>query len=60
MIVYFIGIYLVYYGAARYHFPITPWATMYSAALVSAFIVGDKDESRVIVMEERKYDAELK
>lgn len=60
VIVYFIGIYLVYYGAARYHFPITPWAMMYSAALVSAFIVGDKDESRVIVMEERKYDAELK
>jgi hypothetical protein len=33
---YFIGIYLVYYGAARYHFPIIPWAIMYSAALLSS------------------------
>jgi 4-amino-4-deoxy-L-arabinose transferase-like glycosyltransferase len=38
VIVYFIGIYLVYYGAARYHFPIVPWAIMYSAAIVAALI----------------------
>jgi len=38
VILYFIGIYLVYYGAARYHFPIVPWAIMYSAAILSAFI----------------------
>ncbi len=35
VIAYFIVIYLVYYGAARYHFPISPWAMMYSAALLS-------------------------
>ena len=36
VILYFIGIYLVYYGAARYHFPIIPWVMMYCAALLSA------------------------
>jgi 4-amino-4-deoxy-L-arabinose transferase-like glycosyltransferase len=36
VMLYFIGIYLVYYGAARYHFPIIPWAIMYSAALLSS------------------------
>ncbi|MGO9481866.1 MAG: glycosyltransferase family 39 protein [Candidatus Kryptoniota bacterium] len=36
VIVYFTGIYLVYYGAARYHFPIIPWMIMYAAALVSS------------------------
>ena len=35
---YFIGIYLVYYGAARYHFPIIPWLIMYSAALISSLL----------------------
>lgn len=35
VILYFISIYLVYYGAARYHFPIIPWMIMYSAALLS-------------------------
>ncbi|MGA9408590.1 MAG: glycosyltransferase family 39 protein, partial [Bacteroidota bacterium] len=29
VMLYFIGVYLVYYGAARYHFPIIPWMMMY-------------------------------
>ena len=36
VIVYFISIYLVYYGSPRYHFPIFPWVIMYSAALLSS------------------------
>jgi len=36
IVLYFIGIYFVYYGAARYHFPIIPWMIMYSAALLSS------------------------
>jgi len=36
VIFYFIGIYLVYFGAARFHFPIIPWMMMYSAALLSS------------------------
>jgi len=44
VILYFIGIYLVYYGAARYHFPIIPWAMMYSAALLTAFLTKDEGE----------------
>jgi 4-amino-4-deoxy-L-arabinose transferase-like glycosyltransferase len=36
VIVYFIGIYLVYFGSARFHFPIIPWMMMYSAALLSS------------------------
>lgn len=36
VILYFIGIYLVYFGAARFHFPIIPWMIMYSAALLSS------------------------
>jgi 4-amino-4-deoxy-L-arabinose transferase-like glycosyltransferase len=36
VILYFIGIYLVYYGAPRYHFPIIPWMIMYCAALLSS------------------------
>jgi 4-amino-4-deoxy-L-arabinose transferase-like glycosyltransferase len=39
MMLYFIGIYLVYYGAARYHFPIIPWMIIYSAALLSSLFV---------------------
>lgn len=45
VILYFIGIYLVYYGAARYHFPIIPWMIMYSAALLSS-IFSKQDEPR--------------
>ena len=40
VILYFIGIYLVYYGAARYHFPIIPWMIMYSAALLPFLFAG--------------------
>ncbi len=36
VIFYFIGIFLVYFGAARFHFPIIPWMTIYSAALLSS------------------------
>ncbi len=36
VILYFIGIYLMYFGAARFHFPIIPWMIMYSAALLSS------------------------
>jgi hypothetical protein len=36
VVFYFIGIYLVYYGAARYNFPIIPWMMMYAAALLSS------------------------
>jgi len=36
VILYFTGIYLVYYGWARYNFPIIPWIIMYSAALLSS------------------------
>ncbi|HEY9164641.1 MAG TPA: glycosyltransferase family 39 protein [Candidatus Kryptonia bacterium] len=36
VIFYFVGIYLVYYGAARYNFPIIPWMIMYSAALLAS------------------------
>jgi hypothetical protein len=43
VILYFIGIYLVYYGAARYHFPIIPWMTMYSAALLSTLFLKQSD-----------------
>jgi 4-amino-4-deoxy-L-arabinose transferase-like glycosyltransferase len=34
VILYFTSIYLVYFGAARFHFPIIPWMIMYSAALL--------------------------
>ena len=40
IIFYFIGIYLIYYGAARYQFPIIPWMIMYSAALLSSLLHG--------------------
>jgi hypothetical protein len=36
---YFVGIYLVYYGSPRYHFPIIPWVIMYSAALLSSIYI---------------------
>jgi hypothetical protein len=36
VILYFIGIYLAYYGDPRYNFPIIPWMIMYSAALLSS------------------------
>lgn len=35
VVVYFIGIYLVYFGAARFHFPIIPWMVMYAAAMLT-------------------------
>ncbi len=38
--VYFVSIYLVYYGSPRYHFPIIPWVIMYSAALLSSIYIG--------------------
>jgi 4-amino-4-deoxy-L-arabinose transferase-like glycosyltransferase len=40
VIVYFVSIYLVYYGSPRYHFPIIPWMIMYSSALLSSLYIG--------------------
>ncbi len=38
VILYFTAIYLAYYGARRYSFPIIPWMVMYSAALLSSLL----------------------
>ena len=38
VILYFAAIYLVFYGASRYNFPIIPWMIMYSAALLSSIL----------------------
>lgn len=45
IILYLIGIYLVFYGMGRYHFPIVPWMIMYSAALFSSFSLKAEDNN---------------
>ncbi len=38
VILYFVAVYLAYYGARRYNFPIMPWMIMYSAAFLSSLV----------------------
>lgn len=43
----FTGVYLVYFGDPRFHFPVMPWVAMYSAWLISLLSSGQSGAMRV-------------